>query len=120
MSAGTLTPLQVEMRDRVVALLEAAGVEPSVKEKREERPEGDPFEVGPAPAAGAVERVVVVRFEVGRARFEVWAYADAAGVVEPGDDWWPFDAEDFDTRGALVEAVCAHVRDVLEEHDRRG
>ena len=115
MSGHVLTALQVELRDRVTALLEAAGVVPTVKEKREVRPEGDPFETSPTPAAETVERVVVVQFEVGGARFEVWAYGDAAGVVEPGDDWWPFDADDFEGEAELVDAVCAHVRDILVE-----
>jgi hypothetical protein len=99
-------------------MLEGAGVEASVREKREPRQAEDPFEVegdAPAHAEQQVDSVVVIRFDIGDARFEVWVYADAAGVVEPGDDWWPFDRDDFDEPSDLVAAVCAHVRDVLDE-----
>lgn len=116
-SAPALSALQTRVRDRVVALLEGAGVEAGVREKRETRSTEDPFEseVAAPAAAREVERVLVIRFSLGDARFEVWAYADSAGVMEPGEDWWPFDRDDFDEDDELVEAVCAHVRDILEE-----
>ncbi len=63
---------------------------------------------------------VIIRWELGGLRFCVWLYPDGAGVEEPGDDWWPFDAGDFDDPRQLAEAVLDHVRDILAEAAESG
>lgn len=100
-----LTPFQVSLRDRVLDLLGRAGVTVAVREKRARGEEDAPPELS-----------VLVTFEIERVEYEVWLYAAAAGVLEGGDDWWPFDAEDFDGEDALAAEVLAHLSDVLEEH----
>jgi hypothetical protein len=106
-SAPELTALQATLRERVVALLAGAGLEPVVKEKVEtvEDPETGP----------SVERNLCVEFALGLDDFELWLYADSAGVLEPPDDWWPFDAADFESAAELAAAVVEHLEDLLDE-----
>ncbi len=79
-----------------------------------------PSASGQPEAPAAFDQDVVIRWELGGLRFAVWLYPDGAGVEEPGDDWWPFDARDFDDPRQLAEAVLDHVRDILAEAAESG
>lgn len=72
----------------------------------------------PASAAGVssrrapepwVQMSLSIKFKLEGDPFEVWIYPDGAGVLEPGDDWWPFDCGDFESPGALADAVIDHL-----------
>ncbi len=105
------SPLQQSLGAELERLLAAAGVEVARRDKKVR------FDPEDEESEASLEHTVIYSFAVGGERFEVWAYQTAAGVMEPGDDWWPFDRQDFDDEATLVRAVLDHVRDILEEHE---
>jgi hypothetical protein len=106
-----LSPFQIELRDRVEAVLRQARIESKVKLKVT-RFEGEDDD------AGGVERSLVFKFRIGSLAYEVWIYEDAAGIVEPGDEWWPFDLDDFATSAAAAEALVSHLRKITDDEER--
>jgi len=116
---------QTSLRDEVLELLEGLGVtdiKVTTKVTRfdEDEPRGGPAGEAAAAAAtgagplGETELSIVLRFGIEGDAFEVWVYEDEVGVLEPGDEWWLFDADEFASKQAIAAGVGAHLRSLFE------
>jgi hypothetical protein len=106
-----LTSLQARLQQELVRRLDAAGIDKRIKQKVQRLPGDDDEE-------DEHERALVVGFVLGDQDYEVWLYPDEAGVLEPGDDWWPFDLDGYESEDDLTAAVLEHIDDILSEHSQ--
>jgi hypothetical protein len=102
---------QTVLREQVLGLLREAGITDAKVSKKLTRFEEDE----PGDTADHVEVSLVVRFSTSGGAYEVWIYPEEAGILEPGDDWWPFDRGDFTSPAELSRAVVEHLRDLVAE-----
>ncbi len=113
---------QAALRDRILELLASyhvVGVKVSSKLARFDEDDDEPAGAAASASTGP-ELSLVIKLEIEGDPIEVWIYPDAAGVLEPGDDWWPFDRPDFASSKALADALVAHLRDIFAGDEPEG
>ena len=64
---------------------------------------------GPIPVQGKRETYVIVQFEFGSDRVELFIYVDEAGIMINGKSWRIFERADYRTEDELITAYAKHL-----------